>query len=159
MRFVQNLLKSVAVVAAIVLVNASYAQKMSDLLVTKDARPGQWASTPTQIPKGLEAHMKPDTACASKEQLFERLNKSIQYISPGKDGKSICPTTLISDTPTEAIMKTICTKKTLGIDAEIINSIKRTAKDTWVFTLNSPDSKGATSTIQTTMKYMGECRS
>ena len=159
MRFVRNLLKSVTLVAAVVLANATYAQKMSDLLVTKDAKPGQWVSTPTQIPKGLEAHMKADTACASKEQFLERLNKSIQFFSPGKDVKNICPTTLVSDTPTEAIMKTTCTKKTLGIDAEMTNSIKRTNKDTWVFTLTSPDSKGAASTMQTTMKYIGECRS
>lgn len=159
MRFVQNLRNSAALVSAVVVANGVYAQKMSDLMVTKDAKPGQWVSTPTLIPKGLEAHMKADSVCASKEQFLERLNKSIQFFSPGKDGKNICPTSLVSDTPTEAIMKTSCTKKTLGIDAEMTNSIKRTDKDTWVFTLTNSDSKGTTSTMQTTMKYMGECRS
>jgi hypothetical protein len=158
MWFVRNLLKSAALVVAVVLANATYAQKMSDLLVTKDAKPGQWASTPTQVPKGLEAHMKPDTACATKTQLLERLNQSIQYVKPGKNGENICPTTVVSNTATEAVMKISCTKKDLGIDAEMTNSIKRTADDTWVFTFEGPNGKGGMQKMQTTMKYLGECR-
>ena len=123
MRFVRNLLKSVALVAAVVLANATYAQKMSDLLVTKDAKPGQWASTPTQIPKGLETHMKPDTVCATKAQLLERLNQSIQYVKPGKNGENVCPTTVITNSATEALMKISCTKKDLGIEAEDRKSV------------------------------------
>jgi dihydroxyacid dehydratase/phosphogluconate dehydratase len=158
MRFVRNLLKSVTLVAAVVLANATYAQKMSDLLVTKDAKPGQWASTPTQIPKGLEAYMKPDSACATKAQLLERLNQSIQYVQSGKSKGNICPTTVVSNTTTEAMMKISCSKKDLGIDAEMTNSIKRTADDTWVFTFEGPNGKGGMQKMQTTMKYLGECR-
>lgn len=159
MKLVQNLIKNLVLLSAVLAVNTAYSQKMSDLLVTKDAKPGQWASTPTQIPKGLEAYMKPDTACATKAQLLERLNQSIQYVKPGKNGENVCSTTVITNSATEALMKISCTKKDLGIEVEMTNSIKRTADDTWIFTFEGPNGKGAMQKMQTSMKYLGECRS
>ncbi len=159
MKFARNLIKSLLLALTAVVVTPAYSQKMSDLLVTKDAKPGQWLSTPTQIPKGLEAIMKPDSACATKAQLLERLNQSIQYVKSGNNGGNICPTTVISNTSTEAVMKISCSKKNSGIDAEMTNSIKRIADDTWLFTFEGPTGKGVMQKMQTSIKYLGECRS
>ena len=144
--------------SALMLVSAVQAQKLSDLQVVKDAKPGQWASTPTQIPKGLEAHMKSENLCATKEQFLEFLNGPIQMMGTGKGGENACPTTVISNTPAEAVMKIKCSEKSIGIKAEATYSIKRTANDTWAFIWSGLNGNGAISTMQTTMKYLGACR-
>ena len=140
------------------LVSAVNAQKLSDLMVIKDAKPGQWASTPTQIPKGLEAYMKSENLCASKEEFLDFLNGSIRMMSNGKNGENACPTTVISNTLMEAVMKIKCSEKSIGVKAEASYSIKRTANDTWAFTWSGLNGTGAMSTMQTTMKYLGACR-
>jgi hypothetical protein len=57
------------------------------------------------------------------------------------------------------VMKISCSKKNSGIDAEMTNSIKRTADDTWLFTFEGSNGKGGMQKMQTSMKYLGECRS
>ena len=156
--YAQNVVKGALCVSVLLLSCAAQAQKLSDLLVTKDAKPGLWVSKPMQMPKGLEALMKLDSACATKEQLLERLNQSIQLVSSGNKVENSCPTEILSNTASEATMQTKCSKEIFGTDFEIKNSIKRTASDTWVFTVNSKNSVGTLQTMQTAMKYIGECR-
>ena len=154
MMFVKNSLKNLICLAGLISISAAQAQKMSDLLVTKDAKPGQWMSTPTQIPKGLESVMKSESVCATKEQMLQELNKSLQMISSGATGENSCPTTVVSNTSTEAVMKFKCA----SVKAEATYSIKRSANDTWAFTWSGLNGSGAMSTMQTTMKYLGACR-
>ena len=156
--YAQNVVKVALCVSVLLLSCAVQAQKLSDLLVTKEAKPGLWAFKYLQIPKGLEAYLKPGSACATAEQLFESLSRSTQMVRIGKNGEKSCPTTIVSDKVSEANLKTICTKEHIGIDFEVTNTIKRITPDTWISTVSSPNSAGGMQIIETSIKYMGECQ-
>jgi hypothetical protein len=158
MLFLKKSTKAVLCLCALMMVNLANAQKLADLLVIKDAMPGQWVSTPTQIPKGLEGMMKSENFCASKEEFLGFLNGSLQMMGSGKNGDNACPTTVISNTAAEAVMKIKCSEKSGGIKVESTYSIKRTANDSWAFSWSGLNGTGTMSTMQTTMKYLGACR-
>jgi Protein of unknown function (DUF3617) len=160
MMFVKNSIKGLICLSCLMFVGVASAQKMANLLVMKDIIPGQYLETPTIIPKGMEAHMIAENYCATKEHINEILNNSTQFGGNGKIDKNNefnCPTTLVANTATEAMLKINCSAKSMNIKTETTFSIKRQSTSTWTFTTTGQTDKGVATTMQTTMKYLGAC--
>ena len=141
-------MKTALVVSALMLARAGYAQQV-DLLVYRDMKPGQWASMPTKIPKGLEAFMKPEEFCLTAKKILDFKQADIKSVA-----KNGCSQTLITNTPTTAVTKLKCADQKSGFSTESTTSIIREADNTWTHTMTGPDASGVVTTMQTTMKYL-----
>ena len=141
-------MKTALVVSALMSACTGHAQQV-DLLVFQDMKPGQWASMPTKIPKGLEAFMKPEVDCWTAKKILDF--KQDDKKSLAKYG---CSQTLITNTPTTAVTKLKCVDQKSGFSTESTTSIIREADNTWTHTMTGPDASGVVTTTQTTMKYL-----
>lgn len=151
-------LKMYFFVATFTLVSATHAQKLSDLQVTKDAKPGQWSSSGVIFPDGkLLPGSKAETGCISKAQLFEMLEKSAALHKDGS-GRAVkqCPTIITTNTPSLGVLTMRCEEdpRMPGLKLELSSIIKRESDNIWVFSMSSTEN---TNELKTVVKYLGAC--
>jgi hypothetical protein len=132
---------------------AAHGAKLSELVVLKGAKSGQWSFT-SNIENGVAVTKPTQTSCLTKAQIMKNFSHSLYENT--KTGVESCPTILTTNKPELGVATLNCPAMEAAgskIPAFMLSySIKKESDDTWIISAGTQAMK---ETFKSTVTYMG----